>query len=270
MARWAETGEVELTKIAAEPFDSFSDRFLAAARSGEHDLILVSQVLFNSGRLFERVAELAALARPEGPWSVIDSYHAFMAIEAPITPSIAASAFVLGGGYKYAMAGEGMGFMHCPPEFGERPPITGWFAEFGELTAPPGSSVGYTSDAMRFMGATFDPSALYRFTAIQLMLRENGLTTARTAAWVANLQTRFLEGIAGSALDEAELLNPLDGGPHARFLAFRNAKAQRWCAELDARQIITDVRGDVLRIGFALYHDEEDVDALIAAVRELG
>lgn len=269
-ARWAETGEIELTRIPAEPFDNFSERFLAAAESGGHELILVSQVLFNSGRLFDRVAELAALARPEGPWVVIDSYHAFMAIEAPISQQIASRAFVLGGGYKYAMAGEGMGFMHCPPGFGERPPITGWFAEFGELTAPPGSSVGYTSDAMRFMGATFDPSALYRFTAIQRMLRENGITTARVAARVANLQAQFLDGIAGSPLAEAELLNPLTGGPHARFLAFRNPRAQRGCTELDAQRIVTDVRGDVLRIGFALYHDEEDVAALVGAVRRLA
>ena len=270
MARWAETGEVALTKIAAEPFDDFSERFLAATEAGEHDLILVSQLLFNSGRLFEPVAQLAALARPEGPWVVIDSYHAFMAIEAPVSAAVAASAFVLGGGYKYAMAGEGMGFMHCPPGFGERPPITGWFAEFGELTAPPGSSVGYTRDAMRFMGATFDASALYRFNAIQRMLKEHGITTARVAAWVANLQAQLLEGIAGSVLGKAELLNPVDGRPHARFLAFRDGRAQRWCAELDSKGIVTDVRGDVLRIGFGLYHDEEDIEALIGAVRLLA
>jgi len=268
-ARWAETGEIELTRVPAEPFDDFSERLLAAAEAGGHDLILVSQVLFNSGRLFNRVAELAALARPEGPWVTIDSYHAFMAIDAPVTRQVAASAFVLGGGYKYAMAGEGMGFMHCPPGYGERPPITGWFAELGELTAPPGSSVGYTRDAMRFMGATFDPSALYRFTAIQRTLEENGITTARVAARVATLQAQLLDGLSGTALGEAELLNPLDGKPHARFLAFRDPRAQRWCAELDAKGVVTDVRGDVLRIGFGLYHDEEDVDALTAVVPDL-
>jgi len=269
-ARWTETGEIELTRVAAEPFDDFSERFLSAAQSGEHDLIMVSQLLFNSGRLFDRVAALAALARPEGPWVVIDSYHAFMAIESPVTPSVASSAFVLGGGYKYAMAGEGMGFMHCPPGYGTRPPITGWFAEFGELTAPPGSSVGYRRDAMRFMGATFDSSALYRFNAVQRMLEENGLSTARIAARVASLQQQLVEGVAGSALGAAELLNPLGDGPHARFLAFRHSHAQRWCGELDGQGIVTDVRGAVLRIGFGLYHDEEDVAALIGAVRKLA
>lgn len=270
MARWAEGGEIRLSKVAAEPFDDFSERFLGEARTGNHDLILVSQVLFNSGRLFGLVQELAALARPEGPWIVVDGYHAFMAVEAPIDPATASSIFYLGGGYKYAMAGEGMGFMHCPPGFGPRPPITGWYAEFGELTAPPGSQVGYTKDAMRFMGATFDPSALYRFNSIRQMLDENGISTDRVAARVAGLQALMLDSVRDTVLSEAELLNPLENKPHARFFAFRDDRAQRWCSELMARGCVTDVRGDVLRIGFGLYHDEEDVAAFAALASEFS
>ena len=51
--------------------------------------------------------------------------------------------------------------------------------------------------------------------------------------------------------------------PHARFLAFRSPNAQRWYAELKAQNCITDVRGDVLRIGFGIYQDEGDVDRLV-------
>ena len=269
-ARWAESGDIELAKVPAEPFDDFTSRYVEAAQSGEYGLILVSQVLFNSGRMFDEVGRLAALARPEGPWVVIDGYHAFMAIDAPIDPAGASSIFYLGGGYKYAMAGEGMGWMHCPPGYGERPPITGWFAEFGELTAPPGSQVGYTRDAMRFMGATFDPSALYRFNAIQRMLKENGITTGRVAARIGTLQEQMLAVLHGTALADAELLNPLGQGAHARFLAFRDSRAQRWCAELMAKNCITDVRGDVLRIGFGLYHDEEDVEQFAVLAKQLS
>ena len=268
MARWVESGDIELTKVAAEPFDDFTVRFLEAASAGNFDLVLVSHVLFNSGRTFDALRELAALGWPAGPWVVIDAYHSFMASPSPIEVEVARSAFVLGGGYKYAMAGEGMGFMHCPPGFGPRPPLTGWFAEFDDLTLPPGM-VGYSTDAMRFMGATFDPSALYRFNAIQRMLKENGISTDRVAARVASLQSRLLGSIAGTALGGAELLNPLDGRTHARFLAFRSPDAQRWCADLMARDCVTDVRGDVLRIGFGLYHDEEDIDAFAALAAEL-
>ena len=265
-ARWEEAGAAVVERVAAEPFDSLSDRFVERARSGEHDFIFVSQVLFGSGRRFEHVEQLAGLARPDGPWVVIDGYHAFMAIQTPIGDVAARSAFYLGGGYKYAMSGEGCAFLHAPPGFGERPRITGWFAEFEDLTLPPGS-VGYRKDAMRFMGATFDASGLYRFNAVRRMLWENGLTTVRISAHVSRLQERLLDALAGTALGGAERLNrPGD----ARFLAFRTPEAQRWSSELKDRNCITDVRGDVLRIGLALYHDETDIEAFAARAADLA
>jgi selenocysteine lyase/cysteine desulfurase len=269
LARWAEDGWLELETVATEPFDDFTDRFLAAARGGGHDLVLVSQILFGSGRRFDGVDELAQLARPDGPWIIVDGYHAFMAIETPLGPAAARSLFYLGGGYKYAMAGEGCAFLHAPPGFGPRPPITGWFAEFEDLTLPPGA-VGYAADASRFMGATFDPSALYRFNAVRRMLADNALTTPRISAHVDGLQRLALDAIVGSALADAELLNPLDGRPHARFLAFRSPEAARWHDELAALNCITDVRGDVLRIGLGLYHDEDDIGRLAALLETLN
>lgn len=266
--RWEESGAATVERVSAEPFETFSQRFLERARSGEHDFIFVSQVLFGSGRIFDRVDELAALARPDGPWVVIDGYHAFMAIDAPFSPKAAQSAFYLGGGYKYAMAGEGCAFLHAPPGFGPRPRITGWYAEFEDLTLAPGQ-VGYAKDAMRFMGATFDASGLYRFNAVQRMLRDNRLATARVSAHVELLQALLLDKLKGSVFESAELLNPPGEDPHARFLAFRSPSAQRWCAGLAQSNCIVDVRGDVLRIGLGLYHDESDVDRFAGLARSL-
>jgi selenocysteine lyase/cysteine desulfurase len=267
-ARWAEAGWLEIERIPTEPFESFSDRFVTSAEGGSHDLIFVSQVMFGSGRIFDRIAELAAIARPEGPWVVIDGYHAFMGIGQPFGSGVARSAFYLGGGYKYAMAGEGCAFLHAPVGFGPRPPVTGWYAEFEDLSLPPGS-VGYAPDASRFMGATFDPSGLYRLNAVQRTLDENGITTAHMSSFVADLQAQFIESLGNAALGGAELLNPLDGAPHARFLAFRSPDAQGWYEELRRRNCITDVRGDVLRIGFGIYQDSDDVDRLVALLGEL-
>lgn len=267
-ARWEESGAAVFERIATEPFDTFSDRFLAAAGQGDYHLIFVSHVMFGSGLIFDRVAELAALGRPDGPWVVIDGYHAFMALERPFGEAASTSAFYLGGGYKYAMSGEGCAFMHAPPGFGPRPRITGWFAEFEDLTLPPGS-VGYARDASRFMGATFDPSALYRFNAVRRMLKANGLTTAMISDHVRALQQQLLAGIGNTSLKDAELLNPLAEGRHARFLAFRNPSAQCWYSDLKAVNCITDVRGDVLRIGFGIYQDETDVERLTGLLANL-
>jgi selenocysteine lyase/cysteine desulfurase len=268
LARWEEAGTVVVEWVAAEPFDSFGERFLERARSGAHDLLLVSQVLFGSGRLFDQVDQLASFAQPHGPWVVVDGYHAFMAIERPLPEGAAQTAFYLGGGYKYAMAGEGCAFLHAPPGFGERPYVTGWFAEFEDLSLPPGS-VGYARDARRFLGATFDPSGLYRFDAVRRMLDAEGLTTATISAHVKRLQEQLLPAIGSTPLASAELLNPLDGAPHARFLAFRDARAQRWYEQLKAANCITDVRADVLRIGFGIYQDSEDVAMLVNLLEKL-
>jgi selenocysteine lyase/cysteine desulfurase len=264
-ARWAETGDIRLGVVPTDPVDSLAARLAAGAHGA--DMILVSHVLFGSGRVVAGLDQLASLARPEGPWVVVDGYHSFMAVPRPLGP-LSDRLFFLGGAYKYAMSGEGMGFMHCPPGFGSRPPITGWYAEFADLTSPPGE-VGYASDAMRFMGATFDPSALYRFLHVRRTLADEGLTTERINDHVAGLRARLLAGLSKTPLGEAELLNPPASGPTARFVALRHGEAHNWQQALLARDCVTDVRGDVLRIGLGIYQDEGDIDRLLALAADL-
>jgi selenocysteine lyase/cysteine desulfurase len=251
--RWQEAGTAAVDRVPL-------DRLLDAARTGDYDLIFTSHVQFGTGHVFEGIAELAALARPEGPWVVIDGYHGFMAVETDLS-AVADRIFYLAGSYKYAMGGEGCAFLHAPPGFGARPEITGWYAEFDDISLPP-DRIGYAPDGRRFLGATFDPSGIYRFVAVRDMLAGEGLTTASIAAHVATLKAQVL---AHLPLD-AKLINP---GSPARFLALRSPYAARWKAELEAQDIITDVRGDVLRIGFGLYQDRRDVDRLIEALAEL-
>lgn len=258
-ARWVEAGEITLRTVPVEPFDTFAGRFAAAAQ--DCDLIFASHVFFKSGRLFGGVFDLARLSRPQGPWLVIDGYHGFRAVPTDLS-GIANRAFYLAGGYKYAMAGEGCAFMHAPEGFGPRPAVTGWYAEFGDLEGPPGG-VGYVRDAGRFLGATFDPSGLYRFNAVTELLAEVGLTTADVSEHVSKLKAQLIANLP-ARLSEAELLNP---GSDARFLAFRHPDAAAWKEALMARDVITDIRDDVLRIGLGLYHDAGDIDRFCEVAR---
>ncbi|MBO9545760.1 aminotransferase class V-fold PLP-dependent enzyme [Caulobacter sp.] len=261
--RWLEAGEIELTLVDSKGPD-FADRFIAAARGGDYDLIFVSHVFFKTGFVFDRVWELADLSRPEGPWLVVDGYHGFRAVPTDLS-AVADRVFYLAGGYKYAMAGEGAAFLHAPPGFGPRPVLTGWYAEFGDLEGPPGG-VGYTTDAQRFMGATFDPSGLYRFVAAGRMLEAEGLTTATVAAHVGGLMRSL---VAAEPLKGAVVLNPPGEGPQARFLALRHEKASAWKQALGEKGVVVDVRDDVLRIGLSIYHDEADVAAFREACSHL-
>jgi len=267
-ARWAESGAIALATVPVAPAADFAARFLARAAAGDVDLIMVSQVMFTSGLVTDLAASLAGLARPDGPWLILDGYHGFMAVETDLGP-VADRLFYLGGGYKYAMAGEGVAFVHAPPGFALRPLNTGWYAEFDDLSLPPGA-VGFAPDGRRLLGSTFDPSGLYRFLAVRRMLAAEGLTTAAISAHVAALKAQLVHALGGTALGTAELLNPPGAGPQARFLALRSPHAARWRAELLARDVITDVRGDVLRIGLGLYHDEADIAAFAKQILTLS
>lgn len=246
--RWHEAGRIELTTVPL-------DQLMQTASSSAYDLIFASHVQFNSGQVLPHLAELAALAHPEGPWLVIDGYHGFMATPTDLS-QIADRAFYLSGGYKYAMAGEGACFLHAPPGFGLRPEITGWYAAFDDLAARQGG-VGYAPDGRRFLGSTFDPSGIYRFNAVRRMLDAEGLDTAAISAHCDRLKQRFLNA---APFPELTMLSQ----PEARFLAFQGAQARALYKQLTERGAVTDLRGDVLRIGFGLYQDETDVDALLA------
>lgn len=270
--RWEEAGEAIVTRVPLHPFGTFDERFLEAARTGDYDLIVVSHVFFKTGQVFGRLAELADLANPAGPWVVIDGYHGFMAIPTDLS-AIADKVFYVSGGYKYAMTGEGASMLHAPDGYCPRPVITGWFAEFGNLQGPP-EGVRYRGDGGRFWGATFDPTPLYRFNAVRRLLDQVGLTTADVAAHSTALARRFQDAVTSGAagrLVEAEMLNPVTGqGDRARFLAFRHPEAQAWRKRLLEENVVTDVRDDTIRFGFGLYQDESDLVRLInACKREL-
>ena len=258
-ARWAESGAIELETVDTDGA-AFTPAFLQRAQSGDHDLIFVSHVMFGSGRVFDGIEQLAALARPEGPWVIIDGYHAFMAIDVDLS-KVADRIFYLAGGYKYAMAGEGACFLHAPPGYGARPENTGWFAAFDDLALKPGQ-VGYAKDARRFAGATFDPSGLYRFNAVQRMLKNEGLTVARMNAYIDPLLGSLAAELDETGLGSARLLNPGILQPRARFLALESPRAKAWQDAFAANNVVTDLRGDVLRIGLGLYHDEDDITQL--------
>jgi kynureninase len=255
LARWEEAGRVVAERIPSAPYDTLGDRFAAAAARGGHDLVFCSHVLFDSGLVIERLADIVAAVPDDDTFVVIDAYHGFMAVPTDFS-ALADRAFYVAGGYKYAMAGEGACFLHCPPGYGERPVDTGWYAGFGDLVAGPGGQVGYPADGGRFLGATFDPSALYRFNAVQRWLDDLGLTVADIHARVAALAEQLL-GELGDRIPP-----PVVTAPRGNFLALQMDDAPAVFTALRARGVVTDVRGDRLRLGLGLYHDPPDITRL--------
>jgi kynureninase len=268
VARLEEDGLAEVERIATEPFDTFGPRFAEAAARRARDLVFVSQVFFNSAATAGDLAALLAAVPDNETLIVIDGYHGFMALPTDLS-ALAHRVFYLAGGYKYAMAGEGACFMHCPPGYAPRPRDTGWFAAFGALDRAQ-EGVRYGADGSRFMGATFDPSGLYRLAAVFDWIDAIDLNVPAIHGHVIGLQQLFLKEISRVApLQQARLVTPVSPAtPRGHFLTFETAQAGAMHQRLAAANIITDVRANRIRFGFGCYHATEEIAPAAAAMAD--
>jgi selenocysteine lyase/cysteine desulfurase len=261
--RWEEAGLAIVDRVPAEPFDSFSERFTREIRAGAYDLAYMSQVFFDSAHAVSDLDRIVSSSPNDSAFIVVDGYHAFMALPVDLG-AIQDRIFYLAGGYKYAMAGEGACFMHCPPGYGPRPVDTGWYAGFGQLESGVSERVPYATDGTRFAGATHDPSGIYRMRAVLRWLADEEVTPADIHAQVEALQRRLLD--AGPV---PGVLTPPDGADRGNFLTFESQAAGDMYHRLHQRQVITDYRKDRLRVGFGIYQDPSDVDELARHLADL-
>ncbi|MCC7260603.1 MAG: aminotransferase class V-fold PLP-dependent enzyme [Alphaproteobacteria bacterium] len=266
MDRMEEAGLAEVTRIATQPFETFAQRFIDAIKGQEWDLVFFSQVFFNSGFVVRELERIVRSVPGKETFVVIDGYHGFMAVPTDLS-GIEHRAFYLAGGYKYAMAGEGACFLHVPDGYGLRPVNTGWFAAFDALEHAPDTGVAYGANGYRFMGATFDPSGLYRMRAVFDWLKREGISVEDIHAHVRSLQGYFMERLSGlghTHLKPGNLVPSPDAEERGHFLTFEvGAAAERIHRELLEKHVVTDYRGTRLRFGFGLYHDREDVMRLL-------
>ncbi len=264
IARLGEESNIEVVRVATEPFATFPERFVAAAAALQPDLVFVSHVFFNSGvavpDLTGLVNEVADACKAT---IAVDGYHGFMAIPTDLS-SLEGRIFYLAGSYKYAQGGEGCCFMLVPEHNNFRPIYTGWFAEFGALSAAKSGAVQYSKDGYQFAGATMDFTALYRLRAVLDLYQQEQISTAQVHQHVQSLQQHFLQSldeIAHPWLNRQSLLQNFQAD-HGHFLTFRGPSAEAVAALsqfLATHQIKTDYRGDRLRFGFAIYHDLDDI-----------
>ena len=218
-----------------------------------------------------RVRDLAAIVdavRDAETFVVIDGYHGFMAVPTDLSP-VAGRAFYLAGGYKYAMAGEGACFLHCPPE------LWSAAARHGMVCRILGAGERrrrrpYATDGSRFLGATFDVTALYRFNAVQDWLAREQLSVAGMLAQVREHRAALplRTGRRSTRLSPRATCSCRTRAAADAFSPCARHRPAAIATRLAAKNIIVDHRADRLRIGFGIYHDLDDAVRLAEAVAE--
>lgn len=271
--RLAEAG-LEVVRLPADDPARLADR-LVATIDDRTAAVLVSAVLFRSGRIVPGLGEVHRAAERCGTKLLVDAYHALDVIPYSLPCEGLDQAFVVGGGYKYCQLGEGNCFLRLPADCDLRPVVTGWFAEFDLLAeqATPGR-VAYGRGAARFAGSTYDPTSHYRAARVFEFFAEMGLTPA------------FLRQVGQHQVGElARAFDRLDADPAiirrrriplrevGGFLVLDSPHAETLCRALRRRGVSTDSRGDKLRFGPAPYLSDtqlrDSMELLGETIRDL-
>lgn len=269
--RLAEATPLAIVKVASDPATSLADRLIAAT-DDRTAAVLVSSVLFGNGHRVPGLDRVADACRTVGAELLVDVYHQLGAVPCDLAHDGLSGAFVVGGGYKYCQLGEGNCFLRVPPGRTDLAPIvTGWFAEFGHLSARPDGRVRWGEGAARWAGSTYDPTSHYRAARVFEFHLKCGLTGAFLRTVSQHQVGRLASAFDALDLDPAIITRdrrvPLDqiGG----FLTLPTPRADAIARGLHERGVSVDVRGEWLRLGPAPYLCDDQLDAAIAALGEV-
>lgn len=273
--RLAEEG-VRVDRIPVDRAGDLATRLAAGVDAGTA-AVLVSSVLFRSGRIVPGLWEVQEACDREGSLLLVDAYHALNVVPFELEPLGLERAYVVGGGYKYCQLGEGNAFLRRPPGCALRPVVTGWLSEFSFLDGEvEGGRVCYGAGPDRFAGATYDPASHYRGAAVFGFFAEQGLS-----AGLLREVSQHQVGLLAAAFDALDLDPSLAArdrgvgiGELGGFLVLDTPRATLLVEALRRRGVFADCRGRSLRLGPAPYlSDRQLEDAILRlgeAAREVG
>lgn len=274
----------QLSRLAEEGLkvhmvDAESEYFVEEINHAADDqtcAIMLSRVYFESGLINQDIPQIASLARSKDIPLLIDDYHGTNVAPLSLKEENLEDCFMLIGGYKYLQWGEGNCFLRFPRNSELRPVITGWFASFSTLDQPRNEeSVQYDNGDQRFASGTYDPASQFRAAKVVEFFRKQGLTPQvlrqQYQRQVALLRGLFLEKNLSPDVIRLKHERPLE--ENGGFLALQSPCARKVRARLLDKNIFTDARGDILRIGPAPYitssQIEQVIDALAGSIKEI-
>jgi len=225
--------------------------------------VIINRVLYRTSSLLD-AKEVCRLAREAGAFSIVDDFHGTGII--PVDVHDMGCDFYTTGVLKWMCGGPGLAFLYARRDLLQtlEPLVTGWFA-----TREPFSfdlqHLDYHDTARRFEHGT--PAAPVAFIA------QGGLDII-TEVGPANTRERqqdLIDYVIARA-DQAELpvRSPRDRNARGGMVNIGvGTEAEKVCHALYERDVCTDFRGDGIRVSPHFFNNEQDVDRLFDALREI-
>ncbi len=254
---YAERGRISLALVEARDGDFSAGDIVAAITPGT-ELVVMSQVMFETGAIVPDLPAIVARAHAVGARMLLDVYHSVGVF--PVNVAALDVDFAVGGSYKYLRGGPGACYLYIAPrhvDAGLATLDTGWFAKESPFTYARPHPPRFAPGGDAWLESTPAVLPLYQARAGQRLALAIGVERLR--AHSLGLQRRLVELLAERGVAAR-------GGTPDRgaFVVIRDARARALVDKLEQRGVVTDARGEWLR----LCPDVLTVDAELVAAAE--
>jgi kynureninase len=260
LREYARRGRIALTLVESRADGLFASEDVLAAIGARADLVVVSQVLFNTGQRLPDLARIVAATHAAGGRVLLDVYHSlgvFLVDLAALDVD-----YAVGGSYKYLRGGPGACYLFLDPRHLDgslRTLDTGWFAKRDPFAYVRPDPPVFAEGGDAFLESTPPVLPLYQARAGQVFLAAIGV--ARLRAHSLALQRRLVDLLADHGIDAV-------GGTEDRgaFVTVVDERAEAWSDALAAADVVTDARGRYLRLCPDLLTTEDELAGAADAV----
>ena len=228
----------------------------------DEDTVLVSipHVSYKTGAMTD-VEGVVELAHERGALVLLDAYQTAGSMTLDVKELDVD--FLGAGVLKYLLASAGLAFFYCRSELFEKawPTATGWFAD-EDIFAMDVHDYSPSPTARRFQSGTPPIPSIYAGIAGIELMQEIGI--AETREHVEDLNDRLIAGV-----DElgGTLATPREREKHGALICVRSTDVNALVAALEDRGIVTSERDGNLRVSAHAYNTDEDIDAVLEALR---
>lgn len=242
LREYARRRRIELTLVEPRAGGAFDPADVIAAIGNRVDLVVLSQVIFNTGQRIGDLPDVVAAAHRAGGRLLLDTYHALGVF--PVDVAAFDVDFAVGGAYKYLRGGPGACYLYLHPRHLDgslRTLDTGWFAKRDPFAYRRPDPPEYGDGGDAFLESTPPVLTAYQARAGQVLAL--ALDVARVRDYSLRQQRTLVELLAARGIAAA-------GGREDRgaFVTVTHANAVPCSAALRAAGIVTDARGQALRL----------------------
>jgi kynureninase len=268
LRHYAQRGRISLRFVEPGEGGTFAAADVRAAVRAGTDLVVLSQVMFNSGQVLPELGALVDDAHGAGARVLLDVYHSLGAL--PVDVAALDVDFAVGGSYKYLRGGPGSCFLYLHPRHLDGNVSTldvGWFAKRDAFDYRRPDPPRWAEGGDAFMESTPPVLTWYQARAGQRLALALG--AARVRQYTLAQQRGLVDwlarvGIAAAGGDEA----------HGAFcvvdLAHRGEDAALRCARaLDDEGVIVDARGRWLRLCPDILSTDDELARAAAALAQI-